>query len=102
MGVTRFTTPTFTLTFTEESLDLTNAANVYVTFSSAGASFTKTGEDLEIAEKEIDIYLSQEETGKLEDQVFIQANWTTETGDRAASDIVAVDIDPQLLRKVVE
>ena len=102
MGVTKFTTPTFTLAFTEESLDLTAAANVYVTFSSAGASFTKTGEDLDIDEKEIDVFLSQEETGKLDDQVFIQANWTTATGLRASSDIVAVDIDPQLLRKVVE
>lgn len=32
MSIARATTPTFTLTFTEEELDLTQAANVYVTF----------------------------------------------------------------------
>ena len=35
MGVPQFTTPTFTLTFTEQGLDLTTQAlNVYVTFES--------------------------------------------------------------------
>ena len=102
MGVTQFTTPTFTLTFTEEALDLRQARNVYVTFSSAGASFTKTGDDLEVGEKTIGVFLDQEETGRLERKTLIQANWTTVAGTRAASTIVGVDIDPQLLRRVVE
>ena len=48
MGVPQYTTPTFTLNFTEQSLDLTQARNVYVTFKSEGTLITKTGEDLTV------------------------------------------------------
>ena len=64
MGVPQYTTPTFTLTFTEQALDLTQAQNVYVTFKSGETLMTKTGADLTIAEKSIGVYLSQEETAK--------------------------------------
>lgn len=39
MSIPRGTTPTFALTFEDEELDLTQAENVYVTFS----YITKTG-----------------------------------------------------------
>ena len=45
MGVPRYTTPTFTLTFTEESLDLTQASGIYVTFKQATLLITKTGNE---------------------------------------------------------
>ena len=102
MGAARGTTPTFVLTFTEQSLDLTTAANVYVTFTSGANTLTKTGEDLDVQAKQISIYLSQEETLAFADTVRIQANWTTATGSRAASEIVTYVMSDQLLRKVVE
>lgn len=103
MGVPRFTTPTFRLTFTEEGLDLRNAANVFVTFCGRGVTITKTGEALTVGEKEIDVFLEQEETGKFEaGTVNIQANWTTPDGKRIASVIAAAEITPQLLRQVIE
>ena len=102
MGAARGTTPTFVLTFTEQTLDLTTAANVYVTFSSGANVLTKTGEDLTVEAKQISIYLSQEETLAFADTVRIQANWTTPTGSRAASEIVTYNMSDQLLRKVVE
>ena len=102
MSFPQFTTPTVVLTFTEESLDLTQARNVYVTFRSSCAELTKTGADLQVEEKQISVFLRQEETGQLDNNALIQANWTTPGGLRAASDIVAVEIDPQLLRKVIE
>ncbi len=99
------TTPTFTLTFTDENLDLTTANNVYVTFHSIGKAdlLTKTGEDLTVNEKTIEVYLSQAETLAFnEGDVEIQANWTSATGGRCASDVVTYDFGKQLLKEVVE
>ena len=103
MSVPSWTTPTFTLTFTQQGLDLTQAHNVYVTFRSGQNVITKTGEDLTIAEKEIGVFLSQAETGMLAPgMVEIQANWTTGDGGRAASEIVRYEFSPQLLKAVIE
>lgn len=102
MGVPQFTTPTFTLTFSEQGLDLTQAANVYVTFKSGVNTITKTGESLTVAAKSISVHLAQNETAKFTDRVLIQANWTMDGGDRAASNVVEYNISTQLLKKVVE
>ena len=102
MSVPQFTTPTFTLTFTEQSLNLTEAVNVYVTFQARQTSITKTGDALEIAAKTIGVHLTQEETGKLGlGDERIQANWTTPNGNRAASEVATHMISEQLLRRVV-
>ena len=81
MSVARGTTPTFRHTFTEESLDLTTANNVYVTYKQGTKSLTKTGEDIEVEPKAVTVYLTQKETltfkdGTLESQV----NWTGANG----------------------
>ena len=103
MSVPKFTTPTFTLTFEDENLDLTDAVNVYVSFLSDGCLLTKSGEDLTVREKEIDVRLSQEETGRMKTgYIEIQANWTTPGGNRAASEVVTYPIGRQLLRRVIE
>jgi hypothetical protein len=103
MGVPRYTTPVFTLTFSEEGLDLTTATGVFVTFKQACYSVTKTGEDLEVTEKTISIYMGQEETAEFcEGDVEIQANWITADGNRIASEIVSYPISRQLLQRVVE
>lgn len=103
MGIARATTPTFTLTFTDEALDLTTASNVYVTFEQDQVNFTKKGEDLVVAEKQIDVFLEQEETLRFKVGVVdIQANWTMANGRRASSDVKQVQITKQLLRQVVE
>ena len=103
MGVPQFTTPTFTLTFTEQTLDLTQAANVYVTFKSGMYTLTKTGDALTVQAKSIGVHLTQKETAKFRGgRVKIQANWTTALGGRAASEVVQYDIDEQLLMAVVE
>lgn len=102
MGAARGTTPTFVLTFTEQTLDLTQAVNVYVTFQSAGRTLTKTGEDLVVEAKRISVFLSQAETLAFDDTVRVQANWTKAGGVRAASDIVTYSMSDQLLKEVVE
>ena len=101
MSVPSFTTPTFTLTFSDQSLDLTQATSVYVTFRSKGFVLTKTGADLNIGEKQIVVLLSQYETSRFLDEVKIQANWITPGGLRAASDVVTYQIDEQLLLRVI-
>ena len=103
MSVARATTPTFLLQFDQQGLDLTTANNVYVTFKSGNKTLTKTGGDLAVSAQSIGVYLNQTETivwrtGKVE----IQANWTSGSGSRAASEIVYYDISAQLLDEVVE
>lgn len=102
MGVPQYTTPTFSLTFTQHGLDLTQAQNVYVTFRSGMNVVTKSGEDLTIAEKQIDVRLSQTDTAKFKESVEIQANWTTSDGGRFASEVVNYSITENLLKRVVE
>ena len=102
MSVPQYTTPTFRLTFADPELDLTQAAAVYVTFRTAGTKITKTGEDLTVSEHEIDVRLTQAETGLMRPGlVAIQANWITAAGDRAASCIAHVNIGEQLLKEVI-
>ena len=103
MSVPQWTTPTFTLTFKEPTLDLTGATNVYVTFHMGFYTLTKSGDNLVIGAKQIDVHLKQEETGHFGvGEVEIQANWTDSIGNRCASEITRVEISPQLLKKVVE
>ena len=101
MAVARGTTPTFELTFTDQELDLTQADHVYVTFRSNGLTITKADDDLVIEEKAIQVFLTQAESLQLRD-VKIQANWTTNNGERFASNAVKYMIDKQLLTVVIE
>ena len=102
MSAPRGTTPTLVLKFTEPSLDLTVAANVYVTFRYGSNQLTKTGADLTIAPKTISVSLSQEETLQFPEGIIsIQANWTGSDGFRAASEIANFTWSKQLLNEVL-
>lgn len=102
MSFGRFTTPTIIMTFEDDDLDLTAAENVYVTFSSGIVTLTKTGDDLQIAEKQIGVSLTQAETGRFGSVVEVQANWTATGGMRYQSDIKQLPVDRNLLERVVE
>lgn len=102
MGIANWTTPTIVLTFTDETLDLTQAANVYVTLRSGTNYVTKTGTALTITAKTISIYLSQVEVGSFGvGGIEIQANWTDSSGNRFASDIATITITGNLLNRVI-
>lgn len=102
MGVPRYTTPVFTLTFTEKDLDLTQAEEVFVTFRQACKLMTVTGEDLTVGEKTIAVSFTQEETAEFcEGDVEIQANWVI-AGKRAASEKVTYQFTDNLLKQVIE
>lgn len=103
MSVARGTTPTYVLAFTEQSLDLTSAHNVYVTFKKGAKVLTKTGDDIAVSEKQIEVYLNQKETLSFSTgDVKVQVNWTLAQGRRACSEVVNIMLSEQLLEKVIE
>lgn len=103
MSVARGTTPTYVCTFIEQSLDLTQANNVYVTFRKGAKILTKTGQDIEVAAKQVEIYLDQKETLMFSTgEVKVQVNWTLAGGMRACSEVATINLSEQLLEKVVE
>ena len=103
MSVARGTTPTYILTFEEETLDLTTANNVYVTFRKGAKILTKTGNDIEVSARQVEVYLNQKETLSFSTgEVDVQVNWTLAGGRRAASEVVTVNLSKQLLEKVIE
>lgn len=96
------TTPTFVLTL-PQTVDLSQAANVYFTVTQGANILTKTGADLTIDENVVSVFLSQEETlafsvGSIE----LQLNWTYQNGERACTNVKTVSVDKNLLKKVVQ
>lgn len=113
MGVSRGTTPTVILQFDEESVDLTTAKNVYVTFKSNLKTITKSGDDLDVEPHSISVHLTQADTLSFQlssstiydynnEGVEVQANWTYEGGYRACSTIALLDVGRNLLMSEVE
>lgn len=103
MSVARGTTPTYILSFDEQSLDLTEANNVYVTFKKGAKVLTKTGDDIIVSARTIEVYLNQRETLSFSTgDVKVQVNWTMEGGHRACSEVVNIMLSEQLLDKVVQ
>ena len=102
MSVARGTTPTYILTFGEQSLDLTVAHSVYVTFRKGAKILTKTGDDITVSARRIEVYLNQKETlAFTQGDVKVQVNWTMENGRRGASEVKTIELSEQLLEKVI-
>lgn len=99
----RWTTPTFIVRLRNaDDVDITEAKNVYFTVATRTATITKTGEDLEVGPQSVEVFLSQEESGRLhEGPAEIQLNWTYSDGRRAATVTKQIRIDKNLLREVV-
>lgn len=98
------TTPTLTLTL-PESVDLTLANELLVTFSQYETQITKTLDDNVslIAKNIIGVTLSQEETLKFVPNriVSVQVNWIV--GDaRLATTIGKIIVTPNLIPEVIE
>lgn len=100
----KYTTPTFSLTLPNE-VDLTDATNVYATFSATGLEITKSGADLTVSAHQVDVFFTQDETAKFPvGSMRIQLNWTYQEGGiakRACSEIATVNVTPNLLDEVV-
>ena len=99
-------TPTFTLTLSDETLDLGTATSVYVTFADRDGKvlLTKTGADLVIDENVVEVYLTQAETLSFPQKVSIQVNWTYNDGGtvkRDCSEIAITYFRNNLLNEVI-
>lgn len=99
----RGTTPTFQLILKDETIDLTEALNVYATFKQGSKVITKTGEDIDVSPTQVDVYMSQEETlGFRYGDIRIQLNWTYSDGSRACTKIVKKNVGKNLIERVLE
>ena len=102
MAIIQGVTPTFTLTV-PDTVDLTQALNVYATFSQGMNAITKTGEDITVAAHAVDVYLSQEESlSFVKGVVMVEMNWTYADGSRCATKKASVEWDDNLLQEVLE
>ena len=96
------TTPTFILTL-PDTVDLSQAANIYFSLRQKNVLIEKTGDDLTVDGQTVSVYLSQAETLQLvSGAAQIQLNWTYANGARACSNIVSVQVTENLLKEVVE
>lgn len=96
------TTPTFILTL-PDTVDLSQAANIYFSLRQKNVLIEKTGDDLTVDGQTVSVYLGQAETLQLcSGAAQIQLNWTYANGSRACSNIVSVQVSENLLKEVVE
>lgn len=103
----RATTPTLTLTISGDSVDLTAAANIYVTIAQGCNEITLTDDALTVTENTVSCFLTQEQALTLTNApAKIQVNWTYTDADgstkRAATKVVIIQIGEQLLKRVIE
>lgn len=104
----RATTPTFVLTISGETVDLTEASAVYVTIAQGTNTITMTGDDLEVTATTVSCFLTQSQALSLADNqpAKIQVNWTYTDTDgipkRAATKVIIIQIGEQLLKRVIE
>ena len=103
MAISKGTTPTVICTFNQPDLDLTQANNVYVTFTSNLKVITKSGDDLFVEPNRVSVYLNQADTLSLQTKdVKIQVDWTYANGRRANSSIEDLEVKDNLLKREVE
>lgn len=99
----RGTTPTFQLTLNDDQIDLTQVDNVYATFEQGCYSITKTGDEIEVNENQVDVYFNQRESLEFKQgYVDIQLNWTFDNGKRACSNIVRIMVGKNLVGCILQ
>ena len=104
----RATTPTFTFTVKSQTLDLSEAENIYVTLGQGRVEITKTGEDVNLTPpRTVEVWLTQQESLSLrEGALAVQLNWTytdlSGNARRAATKIKIIDVTKQLLERVIQ
>jgi hypothetical protein len=100
------TTPTFILTITDDNVDLTQASKIVVSFKqdAGNVDLRKSGDDIVVTEKQVSVYLTQEETlpfvtGK---PIRIQINWVYANRSRSATVIKTISVSENLIQEVIE
>lgn len=102
----RGTTPTYTFTMPQE-VDLTEVSKMCITFAKLDETIimTKTGEDVQITDNKVEVYLTQEETLEFPSgQIKVQLNWLYQQGaitKRACSNIFTITAHKNLIDEVL-
>ena len=101
----RGTTPTFVLNLETDTIDLTEANNVYISLETDSVEMLKQNGDegVEIQPHQISVYLTQAETLQFAEKskIEIQVNWTYANGSRGCTDIARVSVGRNLVDKVL-
>ena len=96
------TTPTFVLNL-PDTVDLTQAANVYFALKQGCVLIEKETDELTIEPHTVYVALSQAETLQLSaGSAHLQLNWTYADGSRACTNVATVQVTSNLLKVVVE
>lgn len=98
------TTPTFTLTVLDDSLDFNEPAKIYFTIRQGSIKYTKTGEDIIIIDKNtLQVTFTQEETlaFRWNLEAEIQLNWIYDNGARAATKVKKIMLFKNLIKEVL-
>ncbi len=105
----RGTTPTFTFTLKDDSIDLSEALDLIVTIKQSGKRIDIPASDLEIDGGTVSLYLTQEQSLKLTEGVdaWVQINWiytNPRSGSprRAATKPKSFCVGPQYYERVME
>lgn len=94
-------TPTIIVRF-PETIDLTDAAYVYVSFRQGDKLLMKKTDGFTVESHEVDIYLTQEETLMFRSgSATVQVNWTYPSGQRGATRWISIKIDANQLPEVL-
>lgn len=95
------TTPRFVLEL-PDTVDLTQAANVYFALKQGNVLIEKSTADLTVDTHTVYVALSQAETLRLAaGMARIQLNWTYADGTRACTNIVTVNVLQNLMMEVL-
>lgn len=95
------TTPTFILTL-PATVDLSQTAHIAFSLVQGRTKIKKEDNQLEVNGQAVSVYLTQEDTLKFQaGQAKLQLNWSYADGSRACSNIIDVNIFPNLLTEVM-
>lgn len=98
----RGTTPTFRFILNDDQIDLTQMDHIYVTFQQGNYVMTKSGDDLDLSEKQVDVYFNQNESLRFKQGVLsVQINYTFDNGKRGCTNIVNVSVGKNLVGSIL-
>lgn len=103
----RGTTPTYVFNLSDQTVDLTAASKVFVTFARKDGSeiLTKAGDELDVSAHSVSVFLTQEETLSFPTgQVNMQLNWLYDEGGvtkRACTRIISISSAKNLKNEVL-
>lgn len=85
-----------------DTIDLTEAANHYVSFMQGNRLLLKKTDGFVVEAHEVEIYLTQEETLMFRPgAASMQVNWTYSTGQRGATRWIGIRFDANQLPEVL-